>query len=86
MFFQGNTENPETPSDDDKDNAQLKKTGFFSSVRNLVSDFTENIIKDFQEEEQLSGKTCVSHFFTIECHILHSKKMKKKIQTLSEIN
>ena len=32
-----------------------EKLGFFGSVRNLVSDFADNIVKDFQEEENQNG-------------------------------
>lgn len=59
MSLQGNVDNPETPSSDE-DNRRLKKNGFLSSFTSLVSDFTENIIKDFQGEEQLKGKIWVS--------------------------
>lgn len=40
---------------DDKQTAEKKKEGFFSSVRHLVSDFTENIIKDFSGEDEEKG-------------------------------
>lgn len=40
---------------DDKETEEKKKEGFFSSVRDLVSNFTENIIKDFSGEEEEKG-------------------------------
>lgn len=44
--------------------SRLKKGGFFSSVRHLVSDFTENIMKDFGDSEDPKGeiKSFLSNF------------------------
>ncbi|CAB3988366.1 ---NA--- [Paramuricea clavata] len=47
--------NAETPGSD-QETKTVKKEGFFSSIGNIVSDFTENIIKDFQGEEERSDK------------------------------
>lgn len=49
--------NQETPGvGDNKEKAEKKRPGFFSSVRHLVSDFTENIMKDFSGEEEVKGE------------------------------
>jgi hypothetical protein len=66
MYVQGNGQdlNDETPGGD-QETKKVKKEGFFSSIGNIVSDFTENIIKDLQGEEERSGKISVSNFPSI---------------------
>ncbi|XP_028398638.1 titin homolog [Dendronephthya gigantea] len=41
---------------DDGESTGKEKTGFLSSVRHLVSDFADNIVKDFQGEENKNDK------------------------------
>lgn len=60
MCVQGNGQdlNDETPGGDQE--TKVKKEGFFSSIGNIVSDFTENIIKDFQGEEDITSQIIIA--------------------------
>ncbi len=55
----GQGQNEETAGNDQK--TKLKNEGFFSSIGSIVSDFTENIYKDFQGDNKENGKIAIEY-------------------------